>query len=324
MKIQKKIMPERNEIPPTVWLQTAFDFGNLFESNGVRYAIFGAGALAAHNVMIRPTVDVDYVVNDYQRAISLLQARPDVESKNLQKERDGIQVADFYFKSGVTVQIWDNNLYSLPMTDDSWSHVVLLPIPGYGAIKSISMEDLIVSKVGQYTQRLGDDKHEANKNLNDICAAIHVLSNPDLQYVIKRLSEGARRENVLHSSMTHLLNWYFVREVEAYKKSSDVLDSNRIRKFVSKVLVTSRSQAIEYYLLHNLRKNGILSKFQTDFMLDDKSLLTLLKRWKSILKVDGDRVHISAKAIQHYVETLPAETMSDYAKQIIFSGKNPP
>ncbi|MGI0058522.1 MAG: hypothetical protein ACREBJ_02035 [Nitrosotalea sp.] len=205
------------------------------------------------------------------------------------------------------------------MTDESWSHVVLRPVPGYGSIRSISMEDLIISKVGRHTQQWADNQYEANKNVMDIVAAIQTLSQPDLKYVMQRLKEGARRENVLHSSKIHPLDWYFVREVETYRKSAEQLNRDKIGIFIAKVLVTSKSTPIEYYLLHSLRKSGSLSKFQSNFMLDDKSLELLLKRWNSILKIEDDKVHLSSKAIQDYVKTLGPEEISEYAKKIIFS-----
>src|SRR5690242_8376234 len=108
-KKPKSKPPEKVEIKPQIWLPAAKYFGDLLESNGIHYAIFGAGALAVHRVMVRPTVDIDYVVDDYQKAVDLLKKQPNKKSQNLEKERDGIQVADFYFNSGVTVQIWDNN-----------------------------------------------------------------------------------------------------------------------------------------------------------------------------------------------------------------------
>ena len=106
--MRKKI--ERTEIDTKIWVPEASRFGNLLEFNGIKYAIFGAGALAVQNVTIRPTIDIDFVVDDYDKAISLLKEQPELSSKDLEKERDGIPVADFYFKSGITVQIWDNNM----------------------------------------------------------------------------------------------------------------------------------------------------------------------------------------------------------------------
>ena len=44
----------RTEIDPKIWIPEASRFGNILESNGIKYAIFGAGALAIQNVMVRP------------------------------------------------------------------------------------------------------------------------------------------------------------------------------------------------------------------------------------------------------------------------------
>lgn len=321
IKKPKNTPPEKVEIKPQIWLPAAQHFGNLLEDNSIRYAIFGAGALAVHNVMVRPTVDVDYVVDDYQRAVDLLKKQPDKKTQNLEKERDGIQVADFYFNSGVTVQIWDNNLYSLPMTDESWSRVVLRPVPGYDNIRTIAMEDLIISKVGRFTQQIADNQYESNKNVRDIVTTMQTITQPDFKYVVQRLKEGARREHARHSSKIHPLDWYFVREVEIYRRDAEIMNHDKIGAFIAKILVTSKSTSIEYELLHSLRRNGKLNEFQSNFMLDDKALKVLLQRWKSILKIDGNKVSISSKKIQEYVETLGSEEASEYAKKIIYSGK---
>jgi len=312
---EKKI--SRIEVQPRMWLPEAYRFGNILETNNIRYAIFGAGALAVHNVMVRPTVDIDFVVDDYKKAINILKDQPNIASRNLKKEKDGIQVADFYFKSGITVQIWDNNLYSLPMTDESWSRIILRPIPGYNSIRCISTEDLIISKVGRYTQQKSDSKYEAEKSVKDIIATIQTLFKPDFNYTIQRLREGARRETPSNSSKIHRLDWYFVREVEIYQKMAESFDQHKIEKFISKILVNSKSTPIEYKLLHSLRKNKSISKFKSSFMLDDASFSLLLKRWKPILKINGDKVSLSSKDIQNYVNTLGPETLSEYAKKIL-------
>lgn len=106
---RKKLTLPKTEVRPDIWLPSAHHFGSL-QSGKTRHAIFGAGALAIHNVMVRPTIDIDFVVDDYDGAINLLKAQPEIIFSNLQKDKDGIQVADFYFKSGITVQIWNNNL----------------------------------------------------------------------------------------------------------------------------------------------------------------------------------------------------------------------
>jgi len=316
--MKKKI--ERTEIDTKIWVPEASRFGNLLESNGIKYAIFGAGALAVQNVTIRPTIDIDFVVDDYNKAISLLKEQPELSSKNLEKERDGIPVADFYFKSGITVQIWDNNMYSLPMTDDSWARIVSKPVGGYDSIWSISMEDLIVSKVGRYTQQIRDE-YEANKNVRDIVATMQALAKPDFKYVIQRLAEGARRETLGKFSKIHNLNGYFVKEVEIYRKMAESFDSEKIGKFTASVLVQSKSASMEYWMLHRLRKGKSLKQFKLDFMLDEKNYSILLDRWKSILEINGDKVTISSKQIQEYVKSLKPETLSEYAKKLIFSGK---
>ena len=78
---------------------------------------------------------------------------------------------------------------------------------------------------------------------------------------------------------------------------------------------------MEYWMLHRLRKGKSLKQFKLDFMLDEKNYSILLDRWKSILKINGDKVTISSKQIQEYVKSLKPETLSEYAKKLIFSGK---
>lgn len=312
---------ERVEINTEIWMPKASHFGNLLESNGIKYAIFGAGALAVQNVMIRPTIDIDFVVDDYKKAVLLLGKQPELDSNNLQKERDGIQVADFYFKSGVTVQIWDDNMYSLPMTEESWTRIESKPVGGYNSIWSISMEDLIVSKVGRYTQQIMGNEYEANKNARDIVATIQALAKPDFKYVIQRLGEGARRETLGKFSKIHNLNWYFVREVEIYRKIAESLNGKKVGQFVVPILVKSKIPSLEYWMLHSLRKEQSMDKFKSDFMLDKKNCSVLLQRWKSLLEINGDKVVVSAGKIQEYVKSLKPETLSEYAKKLTFSAK---
>jgi len=319
-KYPTKTVPSRVEVQPQIWLPSAHSFGSVLQSNKINYAIFGAGALAVQNVMIRPTIDIDFVVDDYTKAIELLKEQPGLASSNLEKERDGIQVADFYFKSGITVQIWDNNLYSLPMTDNSWSRVILGRVRGFGMIRCISMEDLIVSKVGRHTQQRKDSEYEADKNVNDIVATIQTLSKPDFDYVIQRLKEGARRESTSNSSKIHNLDWYFVREVPIYAEKAKMYDQSIVGKFISTVLVNSKSMSIEYDLLHNLRKIKNLGKFQSSFLLEEKHLEQLLKRWEKIVKNNNGKINVSSKSIQEYIDS-DSESLSEYARKIVYSGK---
>lgn len=313
----------QTEIENRIWVPSASHYGNVLSSKDITYAIFGAGALAVQNVMIRPTIDIDFVVDDYKKAISVMKEQLGIKSSNLQKERDGIQVADFYFESGITIQIWDNNMYSLPMTEESWSRIVLKSIGGYDSIYSISMEDIIVSKVGRHTQQLSGNDYEAKKNARDIVATIQALTKPDYKYVIQRLSEGARRETVSGSSSIHNLNWYFGKEVEIYQKISESMDGEKIRKFVGTVLTQSKSADMEYWMLHSIRKGKSIKKFKSDFMLDEKNYSVLQERWNSFLEIDGDDVRVTSKQIQDYYNSLKPEQVSEYAKQLIYSGKPP-
>ncbi len=313
---------ERTEIDTKIWMPEVSRFANILESNGIKYAIFGAGALAVQNVMIRPTIDIDFVVEDYDSAISVMREQPNLKSSNLEKERDGIQVADFYFQSGITIQIWDNNMYSLPMTEDSWARIGIKSVAGFSSVWSISMEDLIVSKVGRYTQQIKDE-HESNKNARDIVATMYTLAKPDFKYVIKRLSEGARRETLAKFSPIHNLNGYFVKEVEIYQKIAESYDNEKIGKFITSVLVQSKSASIEYGMLHSIRKGKSMRQFKSDFMLDEKNYSILLSRWKSILTINGDTVTVTSKQIQEYLKSLKPETRSEYANHLIFSGKRP-
>lgn len=320
MKKKRSII--RAEVPAQVWLPEAYRFGIMLGCNDIRYAIFGAGALAVYNVMIRPTVDIDIVVNDYNKAITLLTEQSGIVEKNLTKDKDGIPVADFHFQTGVTVQIWDNNLYSLPMTSESWSHINARPVPGYDLIMAVSMEDLLVSKIGRYTQQKSDSQYEADKNAKDIVSTMSILLRPDTKYVIRRLREGARRERSSNASTIHSLDWYFVREVEVYGKIAEVLGlKDNIQALISAVLSHAETRSIEYWLLHNLRKKGSVREFQTSFMLDSKSLSILMKRWKTVVTLNGDKVSTSARLIQDYIVTLQPEPRTEYARKLAFSGK---
>ena len=312
-KARKKVF----EIEPNIWLQRAIQAGKIIESSQIKYAIFGAGALAAHSIILRPTIDIDFVVDSYQTTVEIMNRQNDLDHSNLQKEKDKIQVADFYFNDGTSVQIWDNNLYSLEMNTESWSRVFSKNITGYGIIRSISIEDLIVSKIGRYIQQKDENEHQALKNVKDIISAIKSLKDPDYQYIVKRLREGARRETSSANSKIHSLDWYFIREFPIYINELDYFERDRnISRFLSNIILKSKSPAIEYYLLNELRKLKSISKFQTKFILDGKSFQILQKRWKNFLEVEDDKPILDSKKITTYIKSLGSNDLSDYAKKL--------
>lgn len=315
----KSTTQRKNENPLQKWLPEACRFGDILGSKKIKYAIFGAGSLAAHQIITRPTIDIDFVVEDFPRAVNLIGDQPHLTSKNLQKDKDGISVADFNFNSAVSVQIWDRNLYSLPMNTHSWSKISVRTIPGYGDLWSISAEDIIVSKVGRYSQQKIQNEKEANKNILDILSTITVLQRPDYKYIIQRLKEGARRESSTTSPL-HPLDWFFVREIEVYKEKIKGFDFEKVSRFVSNIVILIKSREFEYYLLNSLRKVKSLKKFQQKFMLNDTSLTSLLQRWKFI-EIKNDEATLTSKDIQTQVDTLPTNTASDYYKQLLYSGK---
>jgi len=316
----KTIKQRKNENPPSTWIPEAYRFGRILESNQIKYALFGAGALAAHKIITRPTIDIDFVVEDFLNAVNLIGKQPDLDSKNEEQDKDGISVADFHFKSGVSVQVWDRNLYSLPMNPFSWSKTSIKNIPGYGNLRSISVEDLIVSKIGRFSQQKDENEEEADKNIRDILSTITYLQRPDYKYIIQRLKDGARRESSAASSQLRSLDWFFVREVEIYQEKIGVFDFEKISRFVSNIVSLIKSQYVEYHLLNSLRKVGSLREFQEKFMLNDSSLSRLLERWKFI-GVTGDKVTLTAKNIQIYIAGLTPKVHSEYYKRLLYSGK---
>jgi len=165
------------------------------------------------------------------------------------------------------------------------------------------------------------DEYEANKNANDIVVTMQTLAKPDFKYIIQRLGEGARSEKVDESSEIHNLKWYFVKEVEIYRKIAESYDSEKIGKFIASVLVQSKSAIIEHDMLHSLRKGKSLKQFKSDFMLDEKNYSILLDRWKSILEINGDKVTVSDKKIQEYVKTLKPEMISEYTEKLLSARK---
>lgn len=312
----------QRESPPTIWLPEAERFSNILRSNQITYAIFGAGALATHNIIVRPTVDIDFVVQNYDRALNIIKDSSGLESANLQKDTDGIPVSDFYFKSGVSVQIWDNNLYSLPMTDNAWSRVVVKKIPGGNLIRSISIEDLMVAKVGRYIQQFRDNGYEAKKNVTDIVYTMKVLKRPDYKYIVERLKDGARRETSAQSSPIHPLPWFFVREIKTYHDIAKEanFDLEHMRKIISHILAHLKTQSTDYYLLRRLRTIGNIDEFKNSFMLDDETTALLLKRWKTVVKIEDNSVQLTSKDIQRYIDSLGPEK-PDYINKLAFSGK---
>jgi hypothetical protein len=316
----KTIKQRKNENPPSTWLPEACHFGRILESNQIKYAVFGAGALAAHKIIVRPTIDIDFVVEDFLNAVNLIGKQPDLDAKNEEQDKDGISVADFHFKSGVSVQIWNQNLYSLPMNPFSWSKTSIKNILGYGNLRSISVEDVVVSKIGRFSQQKDENEVEADKNIRDILSTITYIQRPDYKYIIQRLKDGARRESPAASSKLRSLDWFFVREVEIYQEKIGVFDFEKISRFVSNTMSLIKSRHVEYHLLNSLRKVGSLHKFQEKFMLNDSSLSRLLERWKFI-SVTGDKVTLTAKNIQTYLAGLTPNVHSEYYKRLLYSGK---
>ena len=96
-----------------------------------------------------------------------------------------------------------------------------------------------------------------------------------------------------------------------------------MKKFISTILVQSKSLDMEYWMLHSIRKGKSLMKFKSDFTLDEKNYSILLKRWKSFLEIEGDYVKVTSKQIQDYIKSFKPEPISPYAKKLIFSGKKP-
>ena len=182
------------------------------------------------------------------------------------------------------------------------------------------MEDLIVSKIGRHTQQMRDE-HEANKNANDIVTTMQAIAKPDFKYIIQRLGEGARSERIDESSEIHDLKWYFVKEIEIYRKTAEFLDSKKIGQFIASVLVQSKSATIEHSMLQSIRKGKSMKQFKLDFMLDEKNYSILLDRWKSVLEINDDKVIVSDEKIQEYVKSLKPEIVSEYAKKLISSRK---
>lgn len=315
----KSIRQRKKENLPKTWLPEACRFGDILGSNKIKYAIFGAGSLAAYQIITRPTIDIDFVVEDFQRAITLIGDQPYLTSKNLQEDKDGIPVADFHFNSGVSIQIWDRNLYSLPMNTLSWSRTSLRSILGYGNLWSISPEDIIVSKTGRFIQQKNQDEKEANNNILDILSTITILKRPDYRYIVQRLKEGARRESSTSSNL-HSLDWFFAREIEVYQDKIRGFDVERVSRFVSNLVTIIKSREFEYYLLNYLRKVKSIRKFQLKFMINDDSLSSILQRWKFI-RINNDKVTITSMDINGYLKILPTNMVSEYYKRLLYSGK---
>lgn len=113
--------------------------------------------------------------------------------------------------------------------------------------------------------------------------------------------------------------------MQVYGKAAEGLEEEkieRVKKFIASILAASKSRTIEYWLLTCLRhEEGDIKKFQQSFYLDERSLETLLKRWKQFFSIERDRVTLTAKDIGSYLKKLPAEESPDYAKHLAYSGK---
>ncbi|ABK77513.1 hypothetical protein CENSYa_0881 [Cenarchaeum symbiosum A] len=304
--------PSSRHLPPDVWIPAALHYGRLMESGGLRYAVFGSAAMAAHGALVRPTIDIDFVAEDYGGSVGLMKEQPGLCSSNLERDADNIQVADFHFTGGINVQIWDNNLYSLYMTDESWGRTVAGMLSDGEAISSVSIEDLIVSKAGRYVPYRFYDPKEVQKSVADVVAAMETAENPDLEYVVRRMMEGARR--ALPQGKIYPIDWFFVREAESCIQLARAQGYTRAKKFVFDVLSGLCTASSEYFLLYSLREEGSVSRFQKKFDMDDGFLQNVLGRWKDVVAIDGDVASASHASIRRYTQGLPGSKSSEYAR----------
>lgn len=242
---------------------------------------------------------------------------------DITEDNDGIPVADFHFKDGIDVQIWKDNLYSLPMNKDSWARVVSKNIDN-NYLRVISIEDLIISKVGRYIQyKNANNTREAEKNIIDIIAAISYNKKYrvlDYGYMAKRLKEGARREKPTQNSKIHCLDWFFIRESISYLEFAKrkKFDINYISSIISSIILYLNTQEVNKYLLQKLYEIKDINKFKDYFMFNDTVINKFLEIWKEIVKID-DGISLVGD-VNEFIKKLP-KCDERYKRKLVYSGK---
>ncbi|MEK6954934.1 MAG: hypothetical protein AABX01_08025 [Candidatus Micrarchaeota archaeon] len=293
------IREEGTKIDPAIWIPKLNEAREVLERNKISYAFFGAPAVAAHNVLIRPTKDVDLVVKENKNDVAeLLQNELRLlHGHKLEPDDDAELVIDL--QSKVFYEIWENKLYTIIMTEEAWKRVQPTTM-GY----AISREDLIASKVGRYLQ----SSLRKDTDLNDIAATLLSSRELDYSYLTKRLIEGERREQMVTGTVWNL-SWYFIRELPQYYKELVKLTQNeqkareKLTEFASNIISRLTTKEVEHQILKYCEKlTPTIPELQKEFFLNNETVKILTRKWEEdgMIELKGDRVKVNKNKMNEY------------------------
>jgi hypothetical protein len=289
---------EGTKIDPATWIPKLNEARSVLERHNVSYALFGAPAVAAQNVQIRPTKDVDIVVKDNKTEVAQLLSGElkMLYAHKIKPDEDAELVIDL--PSKIFFEIWENKLYTVPMTQKAWKRVQPTTM-GY----AISREDLIASKVGRYLQ----SNLRKDTDLNDIVATLLSSKDLDYSYLTKRLIEGERREQI-GTGTTWNLSWFFIRELPEYYRallnlSSEQKARETLTDFASNIISRLTTIEAEHQILKYCEKNSpTVSDLQKEFFLNSSTSKLLIKKWveAKVIELKGEKIEVNKEKMRKY------------------------
>ncbi|MBI5225271.1 hypothetical protein HY989_05365 [Candidatus Micrarchaeota archaeon] len=307
------------KIDPATWIPKLNEAKSVLEKHNVGYALFGAPAVAAHNVQIRPTKDVDIVVKDNKIEVAELLAGElkMLYAHKIKPDEDAELVIDL--PSKIFFEIWENKLYTVPMTEESWKSVRPTAM-GY----AISREDLIASKVGRYLQ----SNLQKDTDLNDIVATLLSSKDLDYSYLTRRLIGGERREKV-GSGTAWNLSWFFIRELpEYYRALLNLSNEQKAREtltdFTSNVISRLTTKEVEHQILAYCKKNSTtMNELQKMYFLNASVSKLLLKKWAEakVIELKDEKILVSKEKMHEYFKRDKTEP-TGFAKDRLIKNLN--
>lgn len=296
-------------VPVSVWRKSALDILSLLESNSIKCALFGAAGLGVQNIHWRSTYDIDIVVDDFDKASELLQKHADRYELIAQHdlEHPSLNCND-KLAVGVQLQIWNNELYAIKMTNESWKLVEQKYLDD-GVYPVISLEDLLASKVGRFQTMQHSMSYIANQQAEDIARIIYVMYHKaDYSYLAKRIKSGSRRQSGVGKQIN--LSWYLIQEIPEYREKliqkialPEVEADQIVNDFSSKLLIRVLTTEIDEFLLNSIPSLGKLSVLKRQYMLSDNVMNFYLGVWKenNLVKMNNDIPTLDKEKVNEYV-----------------------
>jgi hypothetical protein len=296
-------------VPVNTWRKSALYILSLLESSSIKCALFGAAGLGMHNIYWRSRYDIDIVVDHFDKASELLQKHADRYELIAQDdpEHPSLNYNDKVVV-GAQLQICNNELYAIKMTDESWKRIERAYLDD-GVYPVVSLEDLLTSKIGRFQTMQHSMSYIANQQAEDIARIIYVIHNKaDYNYLAQRIRSGSRRQDRIGKQIN--LSWYIIQEIPEYRnkliqrialpesKADQIMYS-----FSSNLLIRLLTTEIDEFLLNSIPSLGKLGVLKRKYMLSDDVMNFYLGIWKenNLVKVTNDIAIIDSDKINAYI-----------------------